>query len=68
MTKKQTYEESMQTFVKQMKEAGVTDKTIKKCIEEMNEYQQKEMAKQLNEMFKRWNDILKEAMERDENI
>lgn len=68
MAKKKTYEEQMQIFVTQLKQAGVTDKTIKKVIEEMNEYQQKEMAKQLDEMFKRWKQILKEAYDKDETI
>lgn len=65
MPKKKTYEENMQTFIKQMREAGVTDKTIQKVIEEMNDYQQKEMAKQLDEMFRRWKQVLKEAIEKD---
>lgn len=64
-TPEQTYEEQMQIFVNQLKQAGVTDKTIQKVIEEMQDYQQKEMAKQLDEMFKRWKKILKESMERD---
>ena len=64
-TPEQTYEEQMQIFVNQLKQAGVTDKTIQKVIEEMQDYQQKEMAKQLDEMFKRWKQILKEAMEKD---
>lgn len=64
-TSEQTFEEQIQIFVNQLKQAGVTDKTIQKVIEEIQDYQQKEMAKQLAEMFKRWKQILKEAMERD---
>ena len=64
-TSEQTFEEQIQIFVNQLKQAGVTDKTIQKVIEEIQDYQQKEMAKQLVEMFKRWKQILKEAMERD---
>ena len=59
----QTYESKMQIFVKQLKQSGVTDKTIQKVIEEMQDYQQKEMAKQLDEMFKRWKKIIKESIE-----
>ena len=59
----QTYESQMQIFVKQLKQSGVTDKTIQKVIEEMQDYQQKEMAKQLDEMFKRWKQIIKESIE-----
>lgn len=65
-TSEQTYEEQMQIFVNQLKQAGVTDKTVKKVVEEIQDYQQKEMARQLNEIFGRWQRILKEAMERDE--
>lgn len=61
----QTYESQMQIFVKQLKQSGVTDKTIQKVIEEMQDYQQKEMAKQLAEMFKRWKQIIKESIEND---
>lgn len=64
-TPEQTYEEQMQIFINRLKEAGVTDKTIQKVVEEIQDYQQKEMTKQLNEIFGRWDRILKEAMERD---
>ena len=64
-TPEQFYEEQMQIFVNQLKQAGVTDKTIQKVVEEIQDYQQKEMAEQLNEIFGRWQKILKEAMERD---
>ena len=62
---KQIYEEQMQIFVNQLKQAGVTDETIQKVVEEIQDYQQKEMAKQLDEIFGRWKKILKEAMEKD---
>lgn len=64
-TPEQIYEEQMQIFVNQLKQAGVTDKTIQKVVEEIQDYQQKEIAKQLDEIFKRWTKIVKESMERD---
>lgn len=62
---KQIYEEQMQIFVNQLKQAGVTDKTIQKVVEEIQDYQQQEMQKQLNEIFGRWHKIIMEAMEKD---
>lgn len=64
-TPEQIYEEQMQIFVNQLKQAGVTDKTIQKVVEEIQDYQQKELEKQLDEIFKRWTKIVKESMERD---
>ena len=65
MAKKQlTFEESMATFVEQMREAGVTDKTIKKVLEEIQQYQSKQyeiFTKQmLKNMQKRMINVMEE--------
>ena len=53
MAKKQlTFEESMATFVEQMREAGVTDKTIKKVLEEIQQYQSKQYEILMKQMLK----------------
>ena len=65
MAKKQlTFEESMTTFVGQMREAGVTDKTIKKVLEEIQQYQSKQyeilMKQLLKNMQKRMINVMEE--------
>lgn len=65
MAKKQlTFEESMTTFVEQMREAGVTDKTIKKVLEEIQQYQSKQyeilMKQMLKDMQKRMINVMEE--------
>ena len=65
MAKKQlTFEESMATFVEQMREAGVTDKTIKKVLEEIQQYQSKQyeilMKQMLKNMQKRIINVMEE--------
>lgn len=65
MAKKQlTFEESMATFVEQMREAGVTDKTIKKVLEEIQQYQSKQyeilMKQMLKNMQKRMINVMEE--------
>lgn len=65
MAKKQlTFEESMKTFVEQMREAGVTDKTIKKALEEIQQYQSKQyeilMKQMLKNMQKRMINVMEE--------
>ena len=50
--KKMSFDESATVFVEQMKQAGVTEKTIKKVLEEIYDYQQKQYAILIKEMFK----------------
>ena len=68
MPKKKTYDENMNDFINQMKFCGVTDKTIKKVLDEIQQYQEKLIEKQLKEMHNRWSEILREAMNKNENI
>ncbi len=61
MAKKQkTFDEIMTTFVEQMREAGVTEKTLKKVLQEIHEHQQKVMEAMLKEMFKNMRERIKE--------
>lgn len=62
--KKKTLDENMAEFVNQMRNAGVTEKTLKKVLQEIHEHQQKEMEIMLKEMFK---NIKKHIMEDDIN-
>lgn len=62
--KEKTYEENIEEFVTQMRNAGVTDKTIKQVLKEVSEYQDKLAREQLEEMFQNWKKIMLEALER----
>lgn len=61
MAKKQkTFDESITEFVNQMREAGVTEKTLKKVLQEIHEHQQKVIEAMLKEMFKNMRERIKE--------
>lgn len=73
MSKKKTIEDQFEIydkntvkFIQQMRNAGVTDKTIQQVLKEIQEYQQKLMIEQLEEALKRFRQIAKEAMERND--
>lgn len=66
--KEKTYEEGIEEFVTQMRNAGVTDKTIKKALQEINDYQEKQAKIMMAEAFERFRKIVKENMENDETI
>ena len=63
--KEKTYEENIEEFVTQMRNAGVTDKTIKQVLKEIQEYQDKLVKEQLEGMFQNWKKIMLEALERE---
>ena len=62
MAKKKSYEEQMETFINQMREVGVSDKTIKQVLKEIKQYQEKMIEAQLKEMHNRFSEVLKEKM------
>ena len=57
--KKKTLDENMEEFVNQMREAGVSEKTLKKVLQEIYEHQQKVMEVMLKEMFKNMKERIK---------
>lgn len=57
--KKKTFDENMEVFVNQMREAGVSEKTLKKVLQEIYEHQQKVMEVMLKEMFKNMKERIK---------
>lgn len=63
--KEKTYEENIEEFVTQMRNYGVTDKTIKQVLKEVYEYQDKLAKEQLEEMFQNWKKIMLEVLERE---
>lgn len=66
MVKKQlTFEESMATFVEQLREAGVTDKTIKKVLEEIQQYQSKQYEMLMKQMLKNMRKRMENVMEEE---
>lgn len=66
MAKKQlSFEESMATFVEQMREAGVTDKTIKKVLEEINRYKNRQYEILMKQMLKDMRERMINVMEEE---
>ena len=59
-------DENIENLVQQLKEAGVTEKTIKKVLDEIHLYQQKLLEEQLREMHKRMIAVLTNAIKGDE--
>lgn len=51
-------EVAIEEFVSKLKEAGVSDKTIKQMLKEINEHQEKVFKKMLEEAFKRTRKIV----------
>lgn len=59
--REKTFDESLSEFVNQLKIAGVKDKTITKVLEDINEYQQKEIKKMMKDVFKRMQKVVLES-------
>ena len=66
MAKKQkTFDESITEFVNQMREAGVTEKTIKKVLEEIQQYQSKQYEMLMKQMLKNMRKRIENLMEEE---
>ena len=66
-TPEELQNEQFNEFIKQMKEAGVKDKTISLVIKDIHEYQEKQIQKQLERFYKQlWRAYKREVLGIDE--
>ena len=60
-----TYEESMQIFIEELRKNGVSDKTIKRVVYEVQEHTKKILEEQLKNVYSNIKDTIKKQLEED---